>query len=440
MAYARKLILLAGVTVAASAAVAQIPQKVTGPVAVYWVSAATQSGFAMPGMGPGGPGGPGGGGGRPSAADMMRMMQGGGGAQRTLTLQLGSSQKPAGEPQAEHDPPSGLGLGMSVPLVTPQMQAMPVTHEEQADRAEVPREYQRPKAKMLIFWGCGEHARPGQPVVIDFSQMTPDKLSAGQMPAGFEAFQHMLATRMQPPSPQRNATYGDWPNAKSRVAVTAQASLVGDHVIKGDYSPEIRFRLDKNQDFLGPLILTTNSKLPSGAVQLGWQTVPGAEAYVASFIGASGGARGGGDETTMVMWISSETEAIGFAVPDYISNPEVARLVRAGSLMGPEATSCQVPKEAVEAGRQGLVQMVAYGHEANFAYPERPRDPKVPWNIAWEVKVRYRSATNGLLGQTLPTMGGGRQQAAQDPSQPPPDPAAARRKAILNGIGGLIPH
>ena len=435
----------ANIAAAAPAASAPVKQVVTGPVAVYWMSAATQSGFGMPSMG-GGPGG-----GRPSAMDMMRMMQGGGGANHTLTLQLGSSRRPDGEPQAEHDPPSGLGLGMSVPLVSPEkVQAAP-THEE-PERPEIPREYQKPKGKMLIFWGCGEHAKPGQPVVIDFAQMTPEKMTSGQMPAGFEAFQHMLSSRMQPPSPSRNTTYGDWPNNKSRVAVTPQSSLVGDHLIKGDYSPEIHFSLDQTQDFLGPLTLTTNSKLPSGAVQLGWSTVPNAEAYVATFIGGGGGSR---DEPTMVVWISSETEAVGFSVPDYISNPEIARLVKAGTLMGADATSCQVPKEAVDAGKQGLVQMVAYGHEANFVYPERPKDPKIPWNIAWETKVRYRSATGGILGQPMPQMGGGGSRSsgggsergaptgssAQPPAQPSPqDTAAARRRAILNGIGGLIPH
>jgi hypothetical protein len=100
----------------------------------------------------------------------------------------------------------------------------------------------------------------------------------------------------------------------------------------------------------------------------------------------------------------------------------------------------------VAAGAQGLLQMVAYGREANFVYPPRPRDPKVAWNRQWEVKVRYRSATGGLLGQAMPGMGGGRggdrggapTQTGQQ--QPPPDPAAARRRAILNGLGGLIPH
>ena len=78
------------------------------------------------------------------------------------------------------------------------------------------------------------------------------------------------AKRMQPPSPTRNATYGEWPNAQSRTSVPSEGSLVGQHTIRGNYSPEITFALTPAQDFLGPLTLTTNAKLPSGAVQLGW--------------------------------------------------------------------------------------------------------------------------------------------------------------------------
>ncbi|WP_197424591.1 hypothetical protein, partial [Phenylobacterium sp. CCH12-B4] len=66
-----KLALLAGaaaiaITTVASTALAQ--QKVTGPVAVYWMSAQTQTGFGMPAMG--------GGGGRPDTGAMMRAMMG----------------------------------------------------------------------------------------------------------------------------------------------------------------------------------------------------------------------------------------------------------------------------------------------------------------------------------------------------------------------------
>jgi hypothetical protein len=423
----RRLALGAGVVGIAGAAFAQpAGQKVTGPVAVYWMSAQTQSGFGMPGMG--------GGGGRPSASQIMAMMRGGGGAQHSLTLQLGSSRKAQGAPEAEHLPPEGLGAGQSLPLVTPQTVAAAPD-----DTPQIPREYQKPRGRMLIFWGCGEHARAGQPVVIDFAQM-----SAGKLPAGMEALSRGLGVRpMQPPSPSRNATYGDWPNARARTTIPSEGSLVGDHVVQGNYSPEIKFALNPSQDFLGALNLTTNAKNPGGSGQLGWGAAAGAQAYLATAIG------GGGQGETVVMWTSSEVQAAAFAMPDYIAPGDLDRLVASHALMSPQTTSCTVPKEVVDAAPQALVQLVAYGREANFVYPPRPSDPKAPWNQQWQVKVRYRSATGGMLGMAMPGMGGddddnprrrgprGAQQQ-QQPPQSPADAKAERRRSIMKGLGGAL--
>jgi len=432
----RRLVLLAGV--AATAASAQpAGQKITGPVAVYWMSASTQTGMGMPGAG----------GGRPSMASVMQMMQGGGAAaQHSLTLQLGSTEKPSGAPDAEHLPPQALGVGASLPLVTPEPPPPSAAPRPEEERPQIPQQFQRPKGRMLIFWGCGEHAKAGQPVVIDFAQM-----SEGKIPPGMELMMKGMGMgRMQPPSARRYATYGEWPNAKAQqVSVPSQGSLVGAHAIHGDYSPEIKFSLGATQDFLGPLTLTTNTKTPGGPAQLGWAPVSGAQAYAATVIGT-------GKDQTVVMWTSSEVQAAGFALPDYISSGDLARGVESHALMGPQTTSCAVPKEVVDVASQGFLQMAAYGAEANFVYPPRPADPKIAWNQQWQVKVRYRSATGGLLGMTMPGMGGrgsytgaapgGGQggsvqgaQAGQD--QPSPqDAAAARRRAILNGLGGLIPH
>jgi len=429
MATWKNLALCAGVVGIAGAAFAQPAgkgggQKVTGPIATYWMSAATQTGFGMPGAG--------GAGAKPSMSQLMGMMRGGGAAQHSLTLQLGSSQKAPG-PQAEHLPPDGLRAGQSLPLVTPQAAPAP---ERTDETPQIPREYQKPRGRMLIFWGCGEHAKPGQPIVIDFAQIT-----AGKLPAGMEALSRGLGARpMQPPSPGRNATYGDWPNARSRATVPPEGSLVGDHVVQGNYSPEIRFALNPAQDFLGPLNLTTNAKTASGAAQLGWGPVSGAQAYLAVAIG-------GGQNETMVMWTSSEAQAAAFAMPDYISPGDLDRLVASRALMGPQTTACTVPKEVVDAAPAALVQMTAYGREANFVYPPRPSNPKEAWNQQWQVKVRYRSATGGLLGQVMPGMGGdednprrrGARGAQQEqPPQTPADAKAERRKAIMKGLGGAL--
>jgi hypothetical protein len=419
MAWFRTTALVVGAAAAAGGASAQ-QQKVTGPVATYWMSANTSSGFGAGMMG----------GGKPSMGSMMGAMMGGGSnVSKTLNLQLGSSRKAAGEPLAEHLPPQGLRAGASLPLLTPKPSA-PVPEERSP---EVPREFQKPKGRMLIFWGCGEKARPGQPIVIDFAQV-----AAGKVPAGMEAMTRGLnVTPMQPPSVRRNATYGDWPNERTRTSVPAQGSLIGDHVIRGNYSPEIKFALDQNQDFLGPLDLTRNEMNPTGSGQLGWNQLPNARAYLAFAIG-------GGENETMVMWSSSEVQASGFAMPDYLSNSDITKLVASKALMPATQTSCTIPQEVVKAAPQAMVQLAAYGGEANFSYPPRPSDPKVAWNIDWQVKVRYKAQTGGILGMDMgQAMGGGQQPARAQgqrgrpqPQQKPPSVGGAILKGVL---GGRIP-
>jgi hypothetical protein len=420
MGLGRKLALVAGAAAIATTAVAQ--QKVTGPVAVYWMSAQTQTGFGMPSTGAGG-------GGRPDTGAMMRAMMGGGGASKTLQLQLGSGQANAA-PAADHLPPTGLQAGPALPLLTPKV--VPATKEQ--GEYTVPKEYQKPRGKMLIFWGCGERARPGQPYVIDFAKMA----SGQQNPATL--FKGIDYRPMQPPSAQRNRTYGEWPNERTRDMVPSNGSLVGAHTIRGNYSPEINFTLEEDQDFLGPINLTTNTKAPGGWVNLGWNLVGNAQAYYASAVG--------GDGETVVMWTSSETQAAAFSNPDFLSPGDINRLVANKTLMGPATKTCAVPKEVLDAAPTAMAQLVAYGGEANFVYPPRPQDPKVTWNQQWAVKVRYRSATGGILGQEMPDMGGGRERTsaipgapATQPGQPQKPPKAPSAADILRQgiLGGALP-
>lgn len=415
-------VLLAGAAIlgAGAAAPAPVRQVVTGPVAVYWMSAQTSSGMALGGQGAGGPGG-----GRPSMMAMMGMGRGGN-VSKSLLLQLGSSQPPAGAPTAEHQPPSALGAGPSLPLLTPRQVTTPATREEPG----LPQSYEKPRGRMLIYWGCGEHARPGQPMVIDFA-----RVAAGQVPPEFtRMMQGLQITPMQPPSPTRNKTYGEWPNEKTRTQVPAGGSLTGVHVVRGNYSPPIRFSLTPAQDFLPPVQMTTNSRNPGGSMQLGWRPVSGATGYIASTMG--------GDGETVVLWSSSEVSSLLFALPDYLKPSDVTRLLASKALMQPTQTSCTVPKEVADAAPQSMYQFVAYGDEANFSYPERPADPKQAWNIAWTVKVRYRSATGGLLGMEMPGAYGGEDEGA--PAGPggkpkPAKPPKPRGSDILRGLGVPIP-
>lgn len=408
---------LAGVAIAGTAAAAPpaVKQVVTGPVATYWMSAQTLSG-----MGAGGPGG-----GAPSMASIMGMARGGN-VSRSLMLQLGSARRPTGEPAAEHLPPAVLKAGAVLPLLTPRAQPRVETREEPG----MPQSYEKPRGRMLIYWGCGDRARPGQPMVFDFA-----KMAAGQMPAGYAQLMNSLqVTPQQPPSPTRNATYGEWPNEKTRTQVPGDGSLIGPHTIRGNYSPQIQFTVGEGQDFLPAVQMTTNRRNPTGSMQLGWQQVAGATGYIASTMG--------GDGETFVIWSSSEVQSLLFALPDYLRPADVQRLLANKALMPPTQTSCAVPREVVDAAPQSMYQFVAYGGESNFTYPPRPTDPKVAWNIEWTVKVRYRSATGGILGMENPYGGAGDDGDTAPPAEggkPAKPPKKPKGTDLLRGLGVPIP-
>ena len=388
----------AGVSTLALAGVvwAQNKPVAAGPVATYWMTAETTSGLGAA-MGRGG-------------AGMVGAMMSGrmsGGTAHTLRLQLGSNRRAQGSPSAEHLPPAGLGAGASLPLLTPDR----VRPEPTGPMGPM----ERPKGKMLIFWGCGEKAGPGQPVVIDFA-----KLAAGQLPAGFNTINVRAQT---PPSPGRDATYGEWPNQRSSVTVPATGSLVGEHVVRGNYSPEIRFSLAPGQDFLPPLSVS-NGQAGSGAVLLNWRQVTGARAYLATAMGSS-------EDGTVVMWSSSATQMAGMGIPDFMSDGDLSRLVAQKVLMSPATTQCAVPAEAVRAMPQAMLQMIAYGPEANFSYPPRPAP------LQWAVKLRTKSTYMTMLGMDMSAFGGAENGDDNAAARQQQQPQKKKKKGLFDSIGGI---
>ena len=423
MNHLRTLAFSVALTGAAGLAIGAPGQPETGPVAVYWMSVSTSAGM----------GGMMGGGQRPSMSQMMNPNA----ASHTLTLQLGSQQHPQGDPSAEHDPPPGLMAGPVLPLLTPQAQT-PV-HDETPPGP--PAQYQQPKGKILIFWGCGEHAGPGQPYVIDFANMGANG-QAGQQYASL--MRSIAINPMQPPSPSRNTTYGEWPNQQSNTQVPPNGSLVGDHLVRGDYTPDIHFSLGPDQDFMPAFQMTTNERNPSGSASLGWQPMAQARGFFATMFGASGrdGGRDGGGGSTIVMWTSSDVQAMAFGMPEYLSDSEISRLVGSHVLMPASQTECTIPEEAAQAaGESAFYSMTAYGGEVNFAYPERPPAPR-PWHIDWTVKVRYRSATAGLVGVDMSQMMGSNDGERNHPpqqQQPQQQHPHSGLGTLMQGLGGFIP-
>jgi hypothetical protein len=357
-----------------------------GATTVYWMSADTSSGLAAMA-----------GGGRSSHV-------------RTLTLQLGSPRRAAGAPHAEHLPPAGLQAGPSLPLVTPQ--AAP----RASATAQPWGQMERPKGRMLIYWGCGETARPGQPAVIDFASM-----AAGKMPP---AFANMALKPMTPPSAANSTTYGEWPNERSQARVPAAGSLLGDHVVRGNYSPEIRFALGAGQDFLAPVTLTSNSAGASGSIPLVWRPVPGARAWFGSVMGAA-------QNGDFIIWTSSETQAAMMAL-DYVADADIARLVQSRVLMPATADRCTVPAEVARAAPQSMLSLIAFGGEANFSQP-KPGGAARAWRPEWTVKLRTKSTHMGMLGMSMPGMDDDGDEEERSESRP-----RTKKEKLRKGLGRIL--
>jgi hypothetical protein len=293
-------------------------------------------------------------------------------------------------------------MGPSLPLITP---AAPKPVKETYG---MPQGYEKPKGRMLIYWGCSEHAGAGQPTVIDFA-----KLAAGQVPPGMAA----MANHAKVASVPRSAPgFGEWPNTKDSRQVPAAGSLVGAHKIEGNYSPPIGFTL--GQDFMPSLNLREAGGMPSGAVRLAWTPAPSATGYALAMFGSNGS----GD---VVMWSSSKSAATT-PMLDYLPPAEVKRLVGSGHVLQPSTSECTLPAEVAKASPAGMIMAIGYGPEAYFA--EAPKAPK------WTAKVRFKTTASLMLG--MPQMGAAPEGAPQGQQQQPKKKKKFGLGDILNGTLG----
>ncbi|MCC6829545.1 MAG: hypothetical protein IT550_15090 [Novosphingobium sp.] len=386
---------VATIAVGAAVAVPLIAQQraASGPVARYDMRAGTVSGMA--GMG----------GGMGAGLGMMFGGGRGGNVQHELYLRLGSSRAAdRGSPKADHFMPSNAKLGKSVALVTPR--------EERGGTDEMP---QKPQGRLLIYWGCGEHAPKGQPVVIDFA-----RVAAGHVPPGVFS---STVVRDWGPTIGNSRTFGRWP-AEDGKFVKSDSSLIGPHRIAANYAPEISFTLAR--DFMRALSVNTSS-LPSGASMVRWGGIPDATGY---YVMLFGGKQGQGDQMRdMVMWSSSASRQFGGGLSDWISPGQVAALVRDRTVLPPSATSCTVPAEVIrDAPDFRFGTLNAYGPEESFSYPPRPADPRAAWNLEWTARVRHRSTTSWMQAQGM-SMGTGGGQQGQGQQQ---------QNCRPRGLGGML--
>lgn len=425
--FLRTSIAMAVLTVLPLALQAQQQQKVSGPQARYWVQAETRSGMA--GMTAGATGGMGG------MGAAMSSMFGGGRAgsnhSKTLKLDLGSVRD-ANPATGQHTIPPALNMGESLPLFG----------EKRAPREYVERdvpqwEERDGNMRILFFWGCGENVGPGQPVVLDTKEMR-----AGRLPSNMQSA--FIRDNTRGPAMGRDRGFADWPNANDTPTVPVNASLLGDHAVSSNISPNMRFSVSAANDYLDPVNLSSAND-PVGGMRLSWNAVDRSLGYFATAMGMRETAPKTAD---MVMWNSSAQRMLGGeALMGFLPPAEVNRLVGERIVMSPATTHCVIPKQVLEAagGQIFMSSLNAFGPELNVVYPPRPSDVRVEWKQEYAVKVRTRSHTSIMpmmagMGD-MGGMGGKADKSSSDREERPAresnsNPLSNPAGAILRGIFG----
>lgn len=354
------LLLLGGITHAAD-------KKRDKAYPHYWISVDTVN-QSIPGM-------------SEEMAGMAGMFGGKGpafGPRRELRLQLESPRAMPAKPEAAHDIPPGQDMGKSLLLVTPPMPEKMPDHYEGYSKPEKPEQMEKQKGRMLIYWGCGDSIGKGQPKILDPAKSKPEEMA--------KFFSGRTPTVQIAPSPRKGWVYGDWPNNEERKEIPKDSSLAGEHLIHGNYLPDIRFSLDKKRDFMAPVEFTSIQSTPEGVTKVEWKEIPTAIGYFATAMAQD---QKSGDT---IFWSASEVPESGFALLNYLTHGDVSRFIKEKVVMEPSRTNCIVPP--IFKDTQGaMLQFIAYGEQLDIVHPPRPKDPKQAWEPQWSLKVRLKSTS-----------------------------------------------
>ena len=397
-------------------------QVVKPPVAQYWMDVATVSMAGMDDMpSMGGLGGmiggmtgvPGMGGVNFGAT--RGMMPG-----RWLDLAVVTQLKPEGTQATQAIPPV-QNMGPSLTLLPVQAQPRTQTPQPRDSGDEVP---ERPKGRILFYWGCSETVRPGQPRVLDFSK------------AGVEDYGKFMTGRaVRDTGAKADPGHAIWPNEKNRQNVPKDASLVGQHALSGDGLPaSLRFAIDQQQDFMPKLALTSSGGA-ANATGVSWQGLPTARAYFLNAMSAS--------DDEMVIWSSSEVPEPGWGLIDYASNSNVDKWLSEKVLLPTSQTQCAIPAGIFAKAKGAMLRGIAYGQELNLAHPPRPSDKRIAWEPEWAARVRVKSVAMLTLGADGPQSTRPQRSsktAIESPTQENQgnqQPRAEDEKSLVPGIPGL---
>jgi len=377
-----------------SAALSQT-QVVKPPVAQYWMDVATVRLAGLDELPPSGDN---------SFGATQRMAPG-----RWLDIAVASQRKPAGTP-ATQTIPAGLGLGASLPLLPPV--AVPVAGNTPQGRVNEDSVPTQPKSRILLYWGCGDTVRAGQPKVLDLGNATA---------ADYAQFMRGRAAS------ERGAVEGPghavWPNAQSKQRVPKDSSLQGNHQVTGTGIPaSLQFTIGQVQDFMPPLVLSAKGG-GALATSVSWTDQPQARGFFLNAVG--------GNDAEMVLWSSAETPEPGWGLMDYLSSANLHKWLADKTLLPTGQSQCAIPAGIFANSQGAMLQGIAYGQELNLVYPPRPADRRVAWAPEWSARVRVKSQT------MLPLEDNGGKRRPATAASAPAGEDTPEQKSLLPIIPGL---
>lgn len=388
--------------------------------AQYWVDLSTTS-MTIPGMPE--EGAPAGGGlfGSMLGNAMGNGMGGamGAGQGKSMNTELWVRARPSGV-EASHAIPAAMNMGEALPLlpIRPVQGHDSTTSERSDDKSE------KPKGRILLYWGCGEQVRKGQPKILDFASQNYGEFA-----------QFFSSHGRQSKGAQGKPGDSVWPNERDSKPVPSNASLQGAHAVTGDGVPAtLKFDVDSSHDFLPKARLVASGQ-PQDSVALSWNAMANASGY---FIQAQGGGKGDDGSSDLVLWSSSELPDNGWSLMNYHSPSQVAKLIQKKVVLAPTVTSCAIPKGIFAKSQGAMVNMIAYGPELNVSYPVRPQKAPADWQPDWTARVRVKSTGMTMLGMDdggdrsdRTGQRGGREEPQQDNKVEMPNPVN-----LLKGIFG----
>jgi hypothetical protein len=379
----------------ANAAEAPKPSAARGPVAQYWMDLATYNLMGMEEM--------------PEmngiAGRMMGGMMGTRAAQgrdgrhakgvgnfgmtkytgmpgRQIDIALYTQNKPSGTSAVQEIPQRADVGAEPLHLVTPPREGATGGGEE----TTYP---ERPRGRILFYWGCSAQVKPGQPRVLDMAKLSVDD------------YRGFMQGRSVPDRGARaEPGYAIWPNDKENSRVARGASVAGEHVVTGEGVPDnLRFTLSRDQDFMPGLKLESGGKL-ADSIRVHWQAIAQARAYLLTAMSAS--EKDGAPD--LVLWSSSELPDSGQGLMNYASNANVDKWLREKVLLAPTQIECEVPAGIFAKAETAMLQGIAYGNEANFSYPPKPANAPANWSPDWVARVRNKSVAMNMLGENAVSM------------------------------------